>query len=439
MALRREGLIDDTRPPNSLREWLLVIFLAYSFLSHPLFIQYFFPKGGYKIGFLSLLLLNLIVLILNPRIRLPRNGRISDPRITILFVAYGIYLLFLTVATLLHADASTAADLALVYVKVMAACMLFFLLPLEVYRWTLDRYTTLVFLGAVTGIAMVALVSINIISNIGTVGVEGVGETTREFYGIGLGWGQLSIPGGLTVIRLQSFADEPGTFAFMLLLAIIWSFYKRWMWYVGIMIVALLLTWSVGAMMAGAVLLIAYLMKKRSAVPLLVTLIAVIGIFIIYQSSADLIDLVTHYLETKSGDDQGTTSYGERLEYLEKLFQLIAIHPEGVGPGVKAIGFVSPVGWLATLAEAGVLGYFFYFISGLVLIWLSVRSVFLANSEVTILGIMVLVLAFSAMQRARIDYSIWHLWLVVGFLRFYIAHPIQRRFFRPIFQSRLAE
>ncbi len=420
--MKTQILCDNTHSPHSLREWGLVLFLAYSFLSRPFFVDPFFPHGLYNLGFLFLFLANLVTLLYSPRIRLPQKNILSNLWLAVLFVSYGAYIFFLAVASIWHADSTTPASLTIFFVRVITAAMLFTLLPMAVYRWTLDRYTDLVFICSVTGIAMVILVFMNILSPIGTIDIPGIERTSRDIYALGLVWGSIYLPGGGTIVRLQSFADEPGTFAFMLLIAILWAFYKQRMMYVGVMIVALLLTWSVGAMMAGAILLVAYLLKWGSYKSLFITMGAIVLFFVLYQANADLIEVTQNYLESKGGDSQNTTSYGERSEYITKLSELILAHPEGVGSGAKEIG-QPPVGWLVALADAGVLGYVFYIIASMVLMWIAIRSALLGKGEVAILGIMVLVLAFSALQRARIDYSIWHFWILSAFLRFYIASP----------------
>lgn len=416
------------RAPASMLEWGVVFFLLYASFSHPLFVQYFFPSGVYKIGFvfcfltvLSLLVLRLMSGAYGYRLGIRWN-------MVLLIGAWMFYLGCTTIATILHADDSAAAELFLAYVKVIAAIMIFMVLTVDLYCWTLDRYTNLVFIGAATSAVVVLLVFVGVMEPLGEVGVGGIGATTREFYGLSLGWGQLPIPGSAySIIRLQSFADEPGTFAFMLLLGIVWAFHRGWRWHVVVMSVALFLTWSVGALLAGMVLLLAYLAKRGSIKLFVASFVVAALVLSVYQSNADLVDIVTRYLETKNGEAaERLDSVGDRVEYIDKLQKLIDKHPEGVGLGVHAVGFTSPVGWLVPLSDSGVLGFVFYCVAGGILLVLALRTALFYQGKCRVLGIMVLVLAFSALQRARIDYSVWHFWLLTGFLKIYLHHSMMR-------------
>src|SRR5918998_4011770 len=97
--------------------------------------------------------------------------------------------------------------------------------------------------------------------------------------------------GGKEVPRLQSFSDEAGTFAFALLPSALWSAYRGRFLYVGVMAIALALTWSVGAIGVGLLVLVGYLLRdllKRNLVLvfLIVAAAVVAAVFVLYYSSA---------------------------------------------------------------------------------------------------------------------------------------------------------
>lgn len=223
------------------------------------------------------------------------------------------------------------------------------------------------------------------------------------------------------MIRLQSFADEPGTFAFALLVAVIWdAFRKKWL-RVALMSVALVLTWSVGAIVTALVSVFAWTIRQRSGRALSFLIAGGVASFLILKSlDAASSGTISGYLSSKLGLAEGS-SLGDRLSDASFLMSRLEYAPFGLGGGALAneVGVSLGVGWLRVLGEAGYLGFLAYLVAFGLLTWAAIRSAAVDGGEVAALALMVMVLAFAALQRARMDESVWHWWVIMAFVRFY--------------------
>lgn len=411
-------------PPRVISEWGIVIFWSYTLGSYPFFIKYF-AQGIYQAGYLLLFFVCFLLLIVFP-IKHSKTVKLSSsPIVTVTVWFYWAYVFLLILASLIHAgDGYTAANLFRFIAKLITGVVFFYFLSREIHKWMMDRFLDLMLVTSILGILMTLLVFTGMLFPIGELHIPAPGgEVTREFYGLGFGRGHLPFPGGYDIVRLQSFTDEPGTFAFPLLGAIVWAFYRSKITSGVIMIIALLMTWSVGALAAASIVLAGYLFKKRSFIQLILVVIFVGCVAVFFLINSDSLDLMFRYLETKFSSDEGAvTSVGRRVDNMWTLLDAMQHNPEGYGAGgVAELGLMLGIGWMVSLAESGFLGFVFYLLAGAGLVWLAFKSAWFAEGEVAVYGIMILVLAFAAMQRARVDESIWHFWLIAGFIRCYLS------------------
>ena len=105
------------------------------------------------------------------------------------------------------------------------------------------------------------------------------GDRLYDFYGLGVtDKGYTLRFGNLVFARLQSFADEPGTFAAALMPALIWAVYKGWKIAILIGIIALLLTLSFGGLWQLSLLVLLALWKERKKIILVTSFLTILSL-----------------------------------------------------------------------------------------------------------------------------------------------------------------
>jgi hypothetical protein len=412
------------RSPTSGGEWALIALWGITLASYPFFIKYL-SHSSYQVAFGILLLLAILLLLRDAHLRISRHEILNQEWLLIAAGFYGLYVLLLGMASLVNlGPAYQVSEFGRVITKALIASMLFAFLSLGAYRWTLDRYADVMVFVSFLGIVLVVLVALGKLSPIGTMVLPatGVRDTgIRDVYPLGFAWGRLPLPGGRGLIRLQSFADEPGTFAFALLIAIIWDIFRRKWARVGLMGAALVLTWSVGALLAALLAVFAWTIKSRSWLAVSLVLVGgVVSFMILRTLNTEYSGAIGSYLSSKLGVSEGT-SLGDRLTDASVLMSRLESAPLGLGGGALAneVGVSLGVGWLRALAEAGILGFSAYLVAFGLLTAVAMRSGTGQMGEAAALGLMVIALAFAALQRARMDESVWHWWIIMGFVRFY--------------------
>jgi len=124
------------------------------------------------------------------------------------------------------------------------------------------------------------------------------------------------------------------------------------------------------------------------------------------------------YLQTKVGLSEGS-SFGDRLSDIGTVVGALERHPFGLGGGgvARVVSVSLGVGWMRALVEAGFVGFTAYAIALGTLTWLGLRSALSGRGDVAALGSVIVILAFAGFQRARMDESIWHWWLIAAFVR----------------------
>jgi hypothetical protein len=406
-------------------EWCLILLWAYSLFSYPFYLKYF-AHGVYQAGYVALAGLCLGAALIDWRVRLPVQALWREPWLVAWLALYMLYVgLTATSSLLWAAEGYSAGGLARLAIKFGAALLMLLALPLRSYRGMMDRYTGLMAVCAALALLALGLVEAGLLTPLGHMPIPPVSsedDGLRDFYGLALGWGRLWLPGGFCIMRLQSFSDEPGTFAFALLPALIWCWHRHWPWRAVVMTAALLATWSVGAVVAGLGLLMAWLWRRcRLALTLLVALGVALGL---RYGPSDWVESLTvyDYVMTKLGGSGELTSLGARMEGASVLVKAVLRHPLGLGAGSRdTLGVTLGVGWLQPLIEAGPVGLYCSLLAWGCLLWLALRAALKAEGELAAWGTILLVLAFGALQRAGLDESLWHWWLVTGFVRLHLA------------------
>jgi len=416
-----------SRRRASLPEWGLVAFFSYTLLSYPFYLKYL-EYSAYQAGFVALLLVVLVLFVVEPRVIPVGQITLRQLPIALGVASYAVYLLALGAASLLNAgEGYLIAELGRLLVKIVVGLAFVACVSDRAYRWMLDRYTDVMLVAAIGGTVLVVGAVLGWFSPIGTIQLPSAGlrdDGIRDAYILGFAWVALPLPGGGKIIRLQSFTDEPGTFAFALLIALIWAVHRRRGYSAAGLTTALLLTWSIGALVAGLGALIVYLwrslsIRRLSMLGLMVlSVAAILGVIVADHPAMPWSEVADRYLQSKVGLSEGS-SLGDRLSDIGAVVRVVDRHPFGLGGGgvARVVNVSLGVGWMRALAEAGFVGFTAYVLALGILTWLGLRSALARRGDVAALGSIIVILAFAAFQRARMDESIWHWWLMAAFVR----------------------
>jgi hypothetical protein len=403
----------------------LLFTLFCSWFTYPLVFGVSHPML-FKISIISLLGITLLLNVLSSDS--VRNLHfLIQPNLLPFIILYFIYLSCYTIATFLHFDEKSLTALISAYTKVTFAVLLLLILSWHLNIAAFKLYSYFIFILTIMAILLFFLIASGSMAPIGSITIpRGVGDTVLENYGLGFSWHSFEI-GGYQISRLQSFADEPGSFAHGLLPALYWAFFNQKKIMVVILFIGLLLTWSVGAILAMVVVGCILMYKKGlGSFIKVIIFILLITTIVIFTVPKELIQGVDLYLKTKydvTGMD--ITSGGERLDNTKITWQLLLNNPWGYGADQanKTAQRNLAVGWLVALIESGFLGGIAYFIA---FSWLFILAVilFLKENEKIILIVCSSYISSYIMsaQRAQIDASFWLIWLVISILMVKVYH-----------------
>ncbi len=251
---------------------------------------------------------------------------------------------------------------------------------------------------------------------------------SRGFYVFGLLWDKayIHIANGITVLRTQSFADEPGTYAFALIPALFWYINKRSWLQIVILGTGLFSTFSVGAIL-GVLLILALsvvnlLLNKFTSRKLLTNIMIAVSIIIVAAAMySNRQEKVESYLLTKydSYASIGETSFGVRLEGFKNNMEHLNDNPIGLGSGGRALlGLQGDIGIVNNVIEAGIVGGTFYIISLVLLGYITLKHLIFSQDVNRILfSRIVIMLLIAGAQRTAIDGSLWGLLFVIILIR----------------------
>jgi hypothetical protein len=289
---------------------------------------------------------------------------------------------------------------------------------IRLFRW----YSNLIGLLAVLGIALVVLVFLKRIPLVSIVNVGG--NSLRNFYGIGYTWPNTWVGEYFGLERLQSYSDEAGTFAFAAIPAALLSHHYNQKWKLAIILVAIFLTFSVGAWAFIVVAGCAYYLRNASWVRRigLMTALAVVGaaVGITIAQNKVIVDFVTSYASAKVNAADEHSSAQDRIDDLKEAAISAGEHPFGVGiNGYRHANVALAVGWIVPLVEAGILGWVLYLAAFGILVVKSWQVAWHSHGLASVLACIILCLAFAALQRGGMDATVWHWFWIVAFLRFY--------------------
>lgn len=362
----------------------------------------------------------------------PRFYR-DDRIIKIGVLLYGLYFAVLMMVSLLNSADSIVAVSALYELRELVfALIILFLLSEKGVIISLRFYVEIFTWCSVLGLLLVLLNFMGAIQPITEVNLDnlpGGGVNSRLFFGIGFVWPNTWLGSPVGLERLQSFSDEAGTFAFAVLPAILLAVYWRMKVRVYVMAVALIFTFSLGAISIWLFItlfsMLASLVQEGVKAKRVFTFLLFIGVLLLIISffPFDLFEQADRYFSAKyASDGEDGTSIGQRLAGLEIALNAIQEHPLGFGANSAGVslnlGHASlAVGWFIPLVEAGAVGWLIYVLAfGLILVHALRNAIYSTNIK-RVCAIVILINGYAAFQRAGIDANVWQLFWLIVYLR----------------------
>ena len=218
--------------------------------------------------------------------------------------------------------------------------------------------------------------------------------------------------------RLQGLAEEGGTFAMALLPALFWEFFvRKKKFYILVILLALLLTMSLGAFIYLLIIFLCFLKKMKSKL-LGLTIIFLMTIPYIFSIDADSPTTVTW--------EGKLVSFNHRLEGVTAAFKYLSENFYGAGSslGMLAVNNAIAVGYINASVDAGLLSGLSYCLAFSILIFLAVKklkslSICKEDDKSSIelaISCSLLSILFMGFQRMQPDQSYWHMSFIAFFL-----------------------
>ena len=299
------------------------------------------------------------------------------------------------------------------------------------YIFKLDKiFNKLTLLFASLAILGTVLIALKVLPPLGTVYMESMskiaGTGERDFYGLTLGWMNLRI-GSINFPRLQSYASEAGNFAMPVAIAIFHFMYRRKLKWVYLLLIAFILTFSLGNWLCIIFVLSLRIFRGKLFQVRYVNFLLGLFTFIVFISviaslPKEIFNFFEWYLSTKFGDGGDTTSLGIRYTGLSYMFN--EMNKDDVivlGYGYNAKSFLATTlanGWTDPFLKGGVIGTILCYTAYFMLIFKAIKFIIISESPLLLYaGSSLLYITLIATQRGFMDASLWAWWIVILFLR----------------------
>lgn len=416
----------------SLSDKFIISTLFYYFLSFP-FILRNLMGVVYPLALNGLLVVTFLACVMGRATVITLRFQRGDRILKVGALLYCFYFAVEMLVSLFHSEESIVAISAVYEIRELAfALIILFLLSDKGVLFSLRFYVEVFTWCSVLGLLLIFLNYMGVIHPITEVNLNnfpGGRESYRLFFGIGFTWPNTWVGSPLGLERLQSFADEAGTFAFAVLPAILLAGYWRMKVRVFIMTVALIFTFSVGAVSIWLLItllgLFASTEHEVGRAKRMFTLLLFVSVLLLIISyfPFDLLEQADRYFSAKYTSGGGTeTSVGQRLAGLKIALNTIADHPFGFGSNSSGLflnlGDASmAIGWLIPLVEAGVLGWLIYVLAFGLILMHALRNAIASTGIKRVSAIVILINGYAAFQRGGIDANIWQLFWLIVYLR----------------------
>ncbi|MEO0272134.1 MAG: hypothetical protein ABIM30_03465 [candidate division WOR-3 bacterium] len=300
-------------------------------------------------------------------------------------------------------------------------------------------YSNLLFCFGFSALLLLMLIQITNIQPIGKVVFELTSTYERYYNNYGLG---LVLPGANVLFFPRSlfFYDEPGTFARMLIPAILWiliyekKFQQQFQLF--ILILTIFFTFSVGGWLTICIVYFCIFFKfkfkhkkinfNRKYIVNGVKLITIFCIIIVTISTFFLKKIDYNWILNYFFDKFYTSnsSGGARLLDVINFIELISKHPAGLGANIEILGVSGSVGIFNTMLETGFIG-----ICGSLMIYTSVlamiiriKNIYYSNKVLISLSAIVLSDVIMSLQRAEMFHIYSCVCIFALFVKAYVDH-----------------
>jgi len=374
-----------------------------------------FPEITKFILLISLLLLFRFVYINEIQL----NFTLLSIRIKLILILILIFVFISNLATLYNVSIQTNVYFLIKFNLLFAVMtiILFYISYTDMIR-ILRLYNLLIVYTAIVGIVGLILINYNVLHIFAQYYIP---PRTYNFYGLLFLIEKDSILSinNISLYRLQSLFDEPGSYAFLLLPSIIWyRYHEKRPFILIILYSALLFTFSIGAIIS--LLLFHLIVISRSKIKILKYFIVISFLILILYLSVptEYYNAFISFIEYKFGIGSFAnmhTSGGERLNQLNNFISLIKLNVFGLGLSGNSFALTS--GILREMIASGIIGiisliviYIIFFL--MVLDYIKIHNYFLAS-----IGFSIMMEGF---QRASMFQSFLTFLMFVIFIKMYI-------------------
>ena len=405
----------------SLQKLIVYLFVAYLFLAFPFTLRSLNVQLYAYVLYLFtvFIILALSVSFKSGKIRNSIAPLKSNSLLLIFVLLYISFVVVLSLVSIINVNNDNMRFLTVKFQVLIYALFVFLLLDRSDYNRLMRYYLNLMVILSLSGILLTLLIYLNKISPSTLLTLDSGG--IRNAYLFGFTWPNSWIGDLHGLTRLQSFTDEAGTFAYCLLIAIVISYYKEKYFFFSIYSLALLLTFSVGALSAFFLWLIFFVMLSKMNVLKFVTAISIISIIILAIGNNEIYDYISLYFDAKvdyTNVNVERSSLGDRVNAVGVVLQSIENYPFGLGAaGVSEVGISVAVGWIIPLLQTGIVGWILYLLAFLFLLIKAIKASNDLDSDKKAAAQILLILAYAAFQRSEMDGTFWHWFWISNFIK----------------------
>lgn len=389
---------------------IFTLFLA--FLSYPFFIKFLF-YSFYQVLMITFTSLSIFIMYSRKNIVLTRNQ--------LIFIGlYIIYFMFVLVASLNFLEEQIYYVLMNQIIKIVFFIGLFIFLTDTLNYKILTIYSNMILVFSILGIILWVLISINIVHPYGDLVMSNdfKNSDVRQNFIIGFSWYSVS-QGNFNFSRLQSYSDEPATFALACIPALFYFFYLKKRFELIVVSTAYFLTFSLGLYLP---LLLYVVIYKRSIVNIIkaifMTFVTCIVLYLVLPEQ--ILNVLFNYLSSKFTSSNGDmSSVGERISDVIIVLDLIKENIFGygiIGNKMEQLGSMA-IGPISVLIKAGLFGGVLHFLLFSLLFLFSIQKIFNHRNNSLLTNVFLstyFIFYIASYSRGEIDITYFQLWIIAS-------------------------
>lgn len=438
-------------------EMSLVFMIAASWFLFPVMLKLLAPSAIRVVFMLVLMAVVLLHFLYGST-----NGNSVDKLTRKALYAWGGYLACLSIATLLSQNGYSLKHLFIVLLKVGTFLFLIRYLTLNVIKTSLKVYSYMMMAVVVLAIIVGIGVAMEIMEPVYTLRNETDFTLKHPFdiyWGAYYGLTALNFP--FPLFRLQGLCEEPGTFAFVLLPALIYFLYVEndfvkasvigagllWCFPLGVFIgfpFLIFFIWAINPVsdkqlkFLSVLLLIFVVLFFSPPIDMILSSINTLLLSMDINNGSGMLSGIIEHTGRPSWLNEYAISkfYGEysgtndRLEGIIISLNHLMSHPLGTGAalGMPTVNFSISNGYANAALEAGFLGGAFYIVLFSIFVVMAVKTVLAYREKdnfnlALVSSISVMCIVFMGLQRQQPDQSFWHMWILASMVFLYVRRP----------------